>query len=211
MQAVCHRNSAASAIAVAVAVLGLMLGLSCAKAEPPPQADFKGEPTTGVVPLTVNFTDQSTGEITSWKWSFGDGSTDTTRNPSYIYEDAGTYVVYLEVKGPGGKDLETKTSYVYVLKISEAATKEMLEAETAIGRCMADAGAGVLGSVVTGWDGSAGKVTASGAGGTKDAASYFEGKTFKAKYDVGLDGKITCGVDVSWDNITWDAAHRRWI
>ena len=201
---------AASAIAVAVVGLVLMLGLACAKAEAP-QAGFKGVPTTGVVPLTVNFTDQSTGEITSWKWNFGDGSTDTTRNPSHIYEDAGTYVVSLEVKGPGGKDLKTETSYVYVLKISESATKEMIEAETAIGQCMADAGAGVLVTDVTGWDGSAGKVTASGAGGTKDAASYLEGKTFKAKYDVGLNGKITGGVDVSWGNITWNAALGRWL
>jgi len=61
------------------------------------------------------------------------------------------------------------------------------------------------------WDGSAGKVTASGVGGTKDAASYLEGKTFKAKYDVGLDGKITRGVDVSWGNITWDDTLKRWI
>jgi len=130
---------AASAIAVAVVGLVLMLGLACAKAEAP-QAGFKGEPTTGVVPLTVNFTDESTGEITSWKWSFGDFKTDTAINPSHTYDDAGTYIVSLEVKGPGGEDTEMKQYYVYVLKISEAATKEMLEAETAVGQCMADAG-----------------------------------------------------------------------
>ena len=201
---------AASAIAVAVVVLVLMLGLACAKAEAP-QAGFKGEPTTGVVPLTVNFTDQSTGEITSWKWSFGDGTTNTTKNPLYTYETAGKYNVSLEVKGPGGKDIETKLYYVFVLKISEAANQEMNRAKAAIEKCMADAEAGALVTDVTGWDGSAGKVTASGAGGTKDAADYLKGEVFKAKYNVYLTGEITYGVDVSWGNITWDAAHGRWV
>ncbi len=44
----------------------------------PPVADFEGSPTSGYAPLTVNFTDLSTGSITSWKWYFGDG----TRAPS---------------------------------------------------------------------------------------------------------------------------------
>ena len=59
--------------------------------------------------LTVQFTDQSTGEITAWLWSFGDGQTSTGRNPSHTYLLVGNYQVSLMVIGPGGTDTETKT------------------------------------------------------------------------------------------------------
>jgi len=81
---------------------------------PPPVADFSGSPTTGCVPLAVNFTDQSTGEITSWSWDFGDGGTSTAQNPSHTYNAVGNYTVELTVTGPGGSDTETKTNYITV-------------------------------------------------------------------------------------------------
>ncbi|MCD6380139.1 S8 family serine peptidase, partial [bacterium] len=50
-----------------------------------PAAAFGGVPTSGNVPLTVSFTDQSTESPTSWNWSFGDGGTSTAQNPSHEY------------------------------------------------------------------------------------------------------------------------------
>jgi PKD repeat protein len=59
----------------------------------------------------VQFTDSSTGEITSWKWNFGDGTVvewDATARDaasgktSHTYDKAGTYVVSLEVTGALG-------------------------------------------------------------------------------------------------------------
>ena len=41
-------------------------------ATPAPVATFTGVPTSGTVPLTVSFTDQSTGSPTGWAWFFGD-------------------------------------------------------------------------------------------------------------------------------------------
>jgi len=80
-----------------------------------PVADFTADPISGEHPLTVNFTDQSTGDITSWSWDFGDGlGTSTQQNPSYTYNDPGTYTVRLTVTGPAGTDTETKTDYVVV-------------------------------------------------------------------------------------------------
>jgi PKD repeat protein len=38
----------------------------------PPIASFTATPTTGTVPLVVNFSDTSSGEPTSWEWNFGD-------------------------------------------------------------------------------------------------------------------------------------------
>ena len=68
---------------------------------PAPVANFSGSPTSGTEPLTVNFTDLSTGSITSWAWTFGDGGTSTAQNPSHTYTSAGTYTVALTVTGPG--------------------------------------------------------------------------------------------------------------
>ncbi|MFH1687738.1 MAG: PKD domain-containing protein [bacterium] len=80
----------------------------------PPVAAFVGSPTSGALPLSVNFTDQSTGDITSYSWTFGDGGTSTAQNPSHQYTAAGTYTVALTVSGPGGNDTETKTNYITV-------------------------------------------------------------------------------------------------
>jgi PKD repeat protein len=79
-----------------------------------PHADFTATPTSGCTPLTVTFTDLSTGEITSWDWDFGDGGTSTEQNPTYTYNTAGTFTVVLTVTGPGGFDNETKASYIGV-------------------------------------------------------------------------------------------------
>jgi PKD repeat protein len=80
----------------------------------PPVANFSGSPTSGIVPLTVNFTDLSTGSITSWNWTFGDGGTSTAQNPSHQYTSTGTFTVSLTVTGPGGSDGETKNNYITV-------------------------------------------------------------------------------------------------
>jgi len=80
----------------------------------PPVAQFVGSPTVGCAPLTVNFTDQSTGTPTSWSWDFGDGGTSTLQNTSYIYAAAGTYTVSLTVTNAAGNNTNTKTGYVTV-------------------------------------------------------------------------------------------------
>ena len=50
-----------------------------------PAASFSVTPTSGTAPLTVAFTDTSTGGPTSWAWDFGDGETATAQNPSHTY------------------------------------------------------------------------------------------------------------------------------
>jgi PKD repeat protein len=73
---------------------------------PPPVAAFTASPTNGVAPLTVNFTDASTGSVTSWKWTFGDGSGSTSiiANPTYTFTNAGNYTITETVTGPGGSN-----------------------------------------------------------------------------------------------------------
>ncbi|HWR84037.1 MAG TPA: PKD domain-containing protein [Candidatus Deferrimicrobium sp.] len=80
----------------------------------PPVAQFVGSPTSGCAPLTVNFTDQSTGFPTSWAWDFGDGGTSTAQNPSHTYTTAGSFTVTLTATNTAGSDSEIKTNYITV-------------------------------------------------------------------------------------------------
>ncbi|MFN7974597.1 MAG: PKD domain-containing protein [Acidobacteriota bacterium] len=86
----------------------------------PPAADFIGAPLSGAPPLAVQFTDLSTGGVTSYAWDFGDGGTSSTQSPAHTYTTAGTYTVSLTATGPGGSDTETKAGYVIVTASSVA-------------------------------------------------------------------------------------------
>ena len=79
-----------------------------------PVAAFTGSPTFGVAPLTVIFTDSSTGSPTTWNWNFGDGSSvnATQRNPVHTYASAGTYTVKLTATNSAGSNLFTQTNYI---------------------------------------------------------------------------------------------------
>jgi len=79
-----------------------------------PVAAFTGAPTSGSYPLTVTFSDQSSGQPTSWSWSFGDGGTATAQNPVHVYEAAGVYDVSLTVTNDAGGDTLVRTAYVTV-------------------------------------------------------------------------------------------------
>jgi PKD repeat protein len=80
--------------------------------------DFAGSPTMGESPFTVAFTDQSTGDRTSWLWDFGDGGTSSLQNPfhPYVTFDCNqTYTVSLTVTGAGGgSGTKTKEEYITV-------------------------------------------------------------------------------------------------
>jgi len=89
-------------------------------AESAPTAAFSANTTSGDVPLTVTFTDSSTGNPTSWLWNFGDGTTSTDRNPVHTYTISGTYTVTLTVSNTAGSDSETKTGYITVAAKSVA-------------------------------------------------------------------------------------------
>tara|TARA_R110002050_G_scaffold161176_1_gene290735 strand:- start:665 stop:1732 length:1068 start_codon:yes stop_codon:yes gene_type:complete len=62
----------------------------------------------------VAFTDESYGNITSWKWDFGDGNTSTEQHPVHRYDRPGKYVVVLWVEGPEGHSRMAKVWDVVV-------------------------------------------------------------------------------------------------
>jgi PKD repeat protein len=80
----------------------------------PAVASFTATPTNGAAPLTVAFADTSTGTVTNWLWTFGDGSTNTatTTNVTYTFTNAGTYTVTETVTGPLGSNSATQTIVV---------------------------------------------------------------------------------------------------
>ena len=77
-----------------------------------PVADFVGTPLAGTLPLAVTFTDKSTGNPTTWRWDFGDGSISTDRSPSHTYTRAGTFGVTLTVTNTYGSSTKTRAGYV---------------------------------------------------------------------------------------------------
>jgi PKD repeat protein len=79
-----------------------------------PTAAFSADPTSGPPPLTVQFTDESEGEPTSWSWDFGEGNTSTEQNPSHTYNNGGTYDVRLVVSNDKGSDTLIEPGYIIV-------------------------------------------------------------------------------------------------
>jgi len=79
-----------------------------------PTAEFSGSPRSDCAPLTVVFTDLSTG-ATSWSWIFTGGNPPsvTGEGPHTVtYNSPGTYTVSLNVTNACGSDTETKTGYI---------------------------------------------------------------------------------------------------
>lgn len=68
-----------------------------------PSASFTESPSGGLVPLTVQFTDASTGCIAAWDWNFGDGSSHAdSQDPAHTYTANGVYTVTLTLTGGNG-------------------------------------------------------------------------------------------------------------
>ncbi len=207
-----------AAVGLTAAVALLLPGnVSCSKGAPPRAAFdisyhsgqllFQEDYLAGTAPLQIQFIDRSAGEITKWRWSFGDGKTvegsgEESRNPVHEYLSANNgYYVNLTVYGPGGSDQCEQVGAVQVLTCSEASVSELNQARRAIEDCLQAAGKAQLAAAVEGWDGRRGMVTAGGL----DAADYLGiWKTFKAKYTVQQDGSISLGTDLSWGCVYWD-------
>jgi PKD repeat protein len=85
-----------------------------------PVADFVAGPLTGSAPLTVQFTDQSTGSPNAWSWDFGDGLFSSQRNPSHTYQSPGSYTVRLTALNTGGQTTRTRTGYIVVGSVAAA-------------------------------------------------------------------------------------------
>jgi len=103
-------------ILAAILIIVPLLGVACSDDDDggtttAATAKFSASPESGMGPLTVTFTDQSTGDITTWEWDFdNDGVADSTdQNPSHTFTGsdksnliAQSYTVVLTVTGADG-------------------------------------------------------------------------------------------------------------
>lgn len=82
----------------------------------PPVADFSADDVSVGIGQTVNFSDLSTNNPTSWSWTFtgGNPSSSTEKDPSVVWNASGTYDVSLTVTNAYGQDSESKTGYITV-------------------------------------------------------------------------------------------------
>lgn len=72
-----------------------------------PSAGFSYSPTSPVVGQAVSFTDTSSGNPTSWRWTFGDGQTSTVRHPVHTFTVAGVFNVTLTATNATGSSSKT--------------------------------------------------------------------------------------------------------
>ncbi|HEY1115391.1 MAG TPA: PKD domain-containing protein [Chitinophagaceae bacterium] len=77
-------------------------------------AGFTSSTVSGCAPILVQFTDQSAGRPTQWKWDLGNGVTSYLQNPSTTYFNPGTYSVKLVVRTASGADSVVKSSLITV-------------------------------------------------------------------------------------------------
>ncbi|MCZ7666548.1 MAG: PKD domain-containing protein [Chloroflexi bacterium] len=77
-----------------------------------PVALYEASPIRGTVPLTVNFTNLSLGEVSTYLWDFGDGATSALANPTHVYANPGVYTATLTVSNPYSTDTYTAPQIV---------------------------------------------------------------------------------------------------
>lgn len=82
-----------------------------------PRADFTAQPTTGNTPLTVEFTDRTTGHPTTWYWNFGDGKDSTEQNPVHTYFTSGEYSVTLTASNQYGSSYTSKAYFIHAIPV----------------------------------------------------------------------------------------------
>jgi PKD repeat protein len=81
----------------------------------PLAAAFSAPDSFGQAPLTVTFTDLSTGSFTQRIWDFGDGTApdSASKNPSHTYASAGAYTVRLTVSGPAPRNTSVTQKQIF--------------------------------------------------------------------------------------------------
>jgi PKD repeat protein len=90
-------------------------------------ADFEADITEACQPLTVQFSDLSTGNIDEWLWDFGDDTNSDLSDPQHIYSAPGLYSVSLTVSNASESDTKTLTDYILVLERPELETSVLHE------------------------------------------------------------------------------------
>ena len=101
--------------AVKTLIILALAFLCCFTAKAQLHADFNATPISGCAPLVANFSDQSTGNPTQWRWDLGNSTISFNQNPSATYFTPGLYTVKLVIHDAAGNaDSITKLQYITV-------------------------------------------------------------------------------------------------
>lgn len=86
------------------------------------QAAFTSSTTEICEQETIDFFDQSYGEVISWQWTFEGGTPETSslQNPSITYDNAGIFDVMLSVSDGIENNTLTLNGYITVISVPEA-------------------------------------------------------------------------------------------
>ncbi|CAB1056621.1 Cytochrome c551/c552 [Olavius sp. associated proteobacterium Delta 1] len=86
--------------------MGAFESIHAGTANLPPVAQASADPTSGIVPLAVQFSSTGSidpdGTIVAYTWEFNDGNTSSQTNPIHTYMDAGVYQATLTVTDDDG-------------------------------------------------------------------------------------------------------------
>jgi PKD repeat protein len=94
----------------------------------PPAADFSSFVNCSG---TVNFSDVSTNNPSSWRWDFGDGNGSTVQNPIHTYNSSGSFQVKLVATNVIGSDSTILTVVVNLPAAPSTANVNICENQTA--------------------------------------------------------------------------------
>ncbi|MBN4066148.1 choice-of-anchor B family protein, partial [Candidatus Amoebophilus asiaticus] len=138
--------------------------------------------------LTIIISDSSSDAF-SYLWDFGDGTTDTSANPTHTYADGGSYMICLTVANPCGTD-SVCTSFVCGLPVANFGYQQDTSAIPEKNITFSDSSAGATSYLWEFGDGS------------KDTTSNPQ-HTYAdtGKYTVCLTVTNDCGSDISCKDI----------
>lgn len=80
-------------------------------------AGFTSDIVEGPNPLTVSFTNSSSGKYTNLLWDFGDGETSFEENPVHLYDTTGTFPVQLIASNETSADTFLQENYIRVFNM----------------------------------------------------------------------------------------------
>jgi PKD repeat protein len=122
-----------------------------------PTLAVNANPTGGTIPLTVQFTADSTDSggsaITSWNWSFGDGATSTLQNPSHTYWPAASsgYYPTLTATNSHGFAINSYAPSIFVYPPTAQYTASPLEGAAPLAVQFNGPGVDSAGNTITNW------------------------------------------------------------
>jgi len=88
------------------------------------KADFSVSRQSGRIPFTVQFSNESRGDIVKYHWDFDDGTSSDLESPSHVYRQPGEYrprltitnVKGIETKSPGNITIQVKKALSWWIK-----------------------------------------------------------------------------------------------